>query len=98
MRLVHPPSTRTYTLFPYTSLFRSRKWRTWFPAGACIALVGVAGLMVSLAASSSVAALWQERAGIILLVETCGLMLALALKAAGSPRLDRKSTRLTSSH
>ncbi|KDQ01002.1 MULTISPECIES: copper resistance protein CopC [unclassified Rhodococcus (in: high G+C Gram-positive bacteria)] len=64
-----------------------KKLRTWFPGGICIALVGVAGLMVSLAASSSVAALWQERAGIILLVETCGLVLALALKTVGSTRL-----------
>ncbi|MDV8015544.1 copper resistance protein CopC [Rhodococcus sp. IEGM 1241] len=64
-----------------------KRLRTWSPAGTCIGLVGVAGLMVSIAASSNVAALWQERVGIILLVETGGLVLALALKTAARPRL-----------
>ncbi|MEU2004613.1 copper resistance protein CopC [Rhodococcus sp. NPDC019627] len=58
--------------------------RSPVPAGALLGLAGVLGLGAALAASTdTVSVLWQERAGLVLLTEAAGLVLAAALAFAG---------------
>ncbi|WP_241032048.1 copper resistance protein CopC [Rhodococcus pseudokoreensis] len=52
--------------------------------GALVGLVGVLGLGAALAASAGeVSVLWQGRSGLVLLTEAAGLVLAVAVAAAG---------------
>src|SRR3546814_14599809 len=87
----HPRSTRTDTLFPYTTLFRSRLHRDRLrsePEEGCVELVGGdLAFLHRLTEVARVRARSQQR----------------VLQLAGSAgdrvgELDRKSTRLNSSH
>src|SRR3546814_11677388 len=92
-----PGSTRTDTLFPYTTLFRSRYVdepgatlrelaRVVRPGGV------VAGLEFGVPGNAVAHALWRTYVGV-------GLPLAGRLIAPGWGEVgDRKSTRLNSSH
>src|SRR3546814_10810798 len=101
-----PRSTRTYTLFPYTTLFRSRASQR-VAAGGILACVGVAALADR---ENAGRAQRDGRCGIgvdqylggaarsvatILRLEETGVS---AASARGIDEADRKSTRLNSSH
>ncbi|MBJ8340838.1 copper resistance protein CopC/CopD [Antrihabitans sp. YC3-6] len=54
--------------------------RSWTVAGALIGLAGVAGLAFALVVyAGTVAALWQGRSGLVLIVEAIGFVLAITL-------------------
>ncbi len=54
--------------------------RSWAPAGLIVALAGVLGLMALRGSDAgTVAALWDGRAGLVLLAEAAGLLAALAM-------------------
>ncbi|AWK76760.1 copper resistance protein CopC (plasmid) [Rhodococcus oxybenzonivorans] len=58
--------------------------RSPVPVGALLGLAGVLGLGAALAASAgTVSVLWQERAGLVVLTEAAGLVLAAALASTG---------------
>ncbi|MFJ8814814.1 copper resistance CopC family protein [Amycolatopsis thermoflava] len=61
--------------------------RSWVPPGALAALVGVAGLAISLiTATGSASTLWQGRAGQLLAAEALGLAVAFGLSTARNGR------------
>src|SRR3546814_2513831 len=111
-----PRSTRTDTLFPYTTLFRSWRERRlaivpttslalsillialWPDASAFwFALIGVA--LLSIHALPLLARLWAEPPGLRQTIELCILaLLIVPLTKWQLWELDRKSTRLNSSH
>src|SRR3546814_15133919 len=92
-----PRSTRTYTLFPYTTLFRSHRRLARRPAAAL-------GIEMTTDLQTTIDAAWDARD--TLGVTTRGpvreaVEAALAGLDDGSLRVaarDRKSTRLNSSH
>src|SRR3546814_5757614 len=106
-----PRSTRTYTLFPYTTLFRSPLLRTlnitprvkhmlkWEaivndPIGALLA-VGIYAYITHGGAQANSVAIVTDVVAASLLATLIGGGAAFALTSAF---VDRKSTRLNSSH
>src|SRR3546814_20503808 len=92
-----PRSTRTDTLFPYTTLFRSDAYRTAESQAIVHGYLGIAAALAVVAA-----AVWLfrnrlkgERHEVSSLADGIALLKRLRF---GLGALDRKSTRLNSSH
>src|SRR3546814_14549206 len=97
-----PRSTRTDTLFPYTTLFRSRRFRDVAQVAADQRLQQT-GVLDPVAQQPLVAIehlALPQRAAEILELERLPLHghAADAADVLGKPVVDRKSTRLNSSH
>src|SRR3546814_14222183 len=113
-----PRSTRTYPLFPYTTLFRSRVVSEW-QDGARLAFVALADEAEARAAAEALRARGLlvnvvdrpdlcdfttpaivDRAPVTIAIGTGGASagLAKAIRQRVEALLDRKSTRLNSSH
>src|SRR3546814_10982859 len=92
-----PRSTRTYTLFPYTTLFRS----TSYNGGVVQKLIGSTTI-----ASGTIPSISGGEWSSCIRVPAYVNQAAVTIKVSGSSRadlygyrdLDRKSTRLNSSH
>src|SRR5437867_7339014 len=80
--ILHPPIS---TLFPYTTLFRSKVVSTWQAHATPVSLLAVAagGGRLATAGGQAVPLVWDLRA---------------LLAGEPVPQADRKSTRLNSSH
>src|SRR3546814_3175138 len=110
-----PRSTRTYTLFPYTTLFRSPLFIGAFLGPAAIAQYRIGSraldMMISMvikplqsAALTAFAQVHHKSGQVgpayLRVTRTCALVSCPVFfgAAAIAPDLDRKSTRLNSSH
>src|SRR3546814_11488496 len=95
-----PRSTRTDTLLPYTTLFRSKEFRQQ-DNKTPIVLMGYANPIEAMGASDFVAAAKEAGVDGVLTVdyppEECGEFVT-RLRNAGIDPIDRKSTRLNSSN
>src|SRR3546814_20893346 len=109
MRRRPPRSTRTYTLFPYTTLFRSLGiFHHAFDFIVAQAVVGLDGDFVFLAGALVLGRYVQNTVGVdiegdfdLRCTTRCGrdaFKVELAQTLVASGNLDRKSTRLNSSH
>src|SRR3546814_16124562 len=91
-----PRSTRTDTLFPYTTLFRSRKRQREIAAGEIVHPAVAFGLADHRADMTRIERARIEQGGE--LRQVAGMRHAEAMNGRTHENPDRKSTRLNSSH
>src|SRR3546814_17109989 len=102
MRRRRPRSTRTDTLFPYTTLFRSIHAEVVRAGGAdyCAAKGGLTKLVQTLAIEEAARGIRVNaiRPGMILTPMNARAVADAEYRASLEKNIDRKSTRLNSSH
>src|SRR3546814_18062521 len=99
-----PRSTRTDTLFPYTTLFRSSSYQERLSSGQAPVLYGLSLLVVFLCLAALYES-WSIPLAVLLIIPLglVGSVFAVTLRGLENDAylqigLDRKSTRLNSSH
>src|SRR3712207_9433324 len=87
------------TLFPYTTLFRSRLTSATGPTRSVFGVVGGSGEMIA-SAEFGYAGVVGPQAGVysVTPLAPVGSLSPFSVRRWPSPRPDRKSTRLNSSH
>src|SRR3546814_11036017 len=88
-----PRSTRTDTLFPYTTLFRSQRLKELVPE---VKIVEAHGRMAATRLEEIMTAFYDGQFDVLL--STTIVESGLDVPSANTMILDRKSTRLNSSH